>query len=130
MVRKARSELGELESAVMEQLWALPQDGWLSVREVHERLVDRELAYTTVMTVLDRLAKKDLVSRERAGRAWRYRAASTRDALTAEVLQSSLAPLAPDDRKAALLHFLDNASAEDLDVLRAGLADVERKHDR
>ncbi|GAB3494425.1 BlaI/MecI/CopY family transcriptional regulator [Flexivirga sp.] len=128
MVRQGRSGLGDLEGAVMEQLWALPEDGWLSVREVHERLVDRELAYTTVMTVLDRLAKKDLVSRERAGRAWRYRAASTRDQLTAEVLRSSLAPLPPDDRKAALLHFLDNASAEDLDVLRAGLAEVEKRH--
>lgn len=114
----------------MEQLWALPEDGWLSVREVHERLIDRDLAYTTVMTVLDRLAKKDLVSRERAGRAWRYRAASTRDQLTAEVLRSSLEPLAPRDRKAALLHFLDNASEADIDVLRAGLADVERKHSR
>lgn len=114
----------------MEQLWALPEDGWLSVREVHERLVDRDLAYTTVMTVLDRLAKKDLVGRERAGRAWRYRAAASRDQLTAEVLQSSLAPLAPDDRKAALLSFLDNASADDIDVLRAGLAEVERKHRR
>lgn len=114
----------------MEQLWALPEGGWLSVREVHERLVDRDLAYTTVMTVLDRLAKKDLVGRERAGRAWRYRAASTRDQLTAEVLQSSLDPLAPDDRKAALLSFLDHASADDLDVLRAGLAEVERKNGR
>jgi predicted transcriptional regulator len=114
----------------MEQLWVLPEDGWLSVREVHERLVDRDLAYTTVMTVLDRLAKKELVGRERAGRAWRYRAVSTRDQLTAEVLQSSLAQLAPDDRKAALLSFLDNASDADIDVLRAGLAEVERKHGR
>lgn len=113
----------------MEQLWALPPDGWLSVREVLERLVDRDLAYTTVMTVLDRLAKKDLVSRERVGRAWRYRATASRDQLTAEVLQSSLAPLPADERKAALLHFLDNATAEDLDVLRAGLAEVERRRD-
>ena len=33
---------------------------------------EREIAYTTVMTVLDRIAKKDLVNRERDGRAWRY----------------------------------------------------------
>ena len=51
--------LGDLERVVMERLWdAGPTDG-ATVREVHEALEkDREIAYTTVMTVLDRLAKK------------------------------------------------------------------------
>lgn len=47
----------------------------LSVRDVHEGLhYPRDVAYTTVLTVLDRLAKKDVVLRERDGRAWLYRA--------------------------------------------------------
>ncbi len=52
--------LGELERAVMDHLWdsSEPQ----TVRQVHEALsAHRELAYTTVMTVLQRLAKKQLV---------------------------------------------------------------------
>lgn len=64
--------LGDLEQHVMAVLWRAP--GPLLVREVHQALnYPREVAYTTVMTVLDRLAKKDAVARERDGRAWRYR---------------------------------------------------------
>lgn len=58
--------LGELETAIMRVLWATPQP--LTVRAVFEVLVeDRQLAYTTVMTVLDRLAKKGVVLREPPG---------------------------------------------------------------
>jgi predicted transcriptional regulator len=75
-----RNRLGDLERAVMEELWnttdAHPEGR--TVREVHDSIgVDRGLAYTTLMTVLDRMAKKDLVQRERDGRAWRYTPAST-----------------------------------------------------
>lgn len=69
------SLLGELERAVMEVLWQT--DAALSVRDVHAALADRDLAYTTVMTVLDRLAKKGICSRELEGRAWLYRPART-----------------------------------------------------
>lgn len=62
---------GDLEQAVMEVLWASPAA--MSVRDVHAALSrDRELAYTTVMTVMDRLAKKGQLQRELDGRAWRY----------------------------------------------------------
>ena len=58
--------LGELERSVMNVLWdaAAP----LTVREVLDGLGDRDLAYTTVMTVLDRLGSKEMVRRERDGR--------------------------------------------------------------
>src|SRR6478609_5840063 len=84
-----RNRLGDLERVVMEELWttsdAHPEGR--TVREVHDAIgVDRGLAYTTLMTVLDRMAKKGLVHRERDGRAWRYTAASTRAELTSEAL--------------------------------------------
>lgn len=79
--------LGELEAKVMEVLWhaAAP----MSVRQVHTVLaVDRDLAYTTVMTVLDRLAKKEIVQRERDGRQWLYQPTTSRGALiAAEILE-------------------------------------------
>src|SRR6516165_8290829 len=70
--------LGELERAIMDVLWESTEP--LTVRQVGERLTDRELAHTTVMTVLDRLAKKGFARRERDGRAWRYCAAADREA--------------------------------------------------
>ena len=49
------TRLGELERAVMDQLWCMPEAQ--TVRQVHEALsARRDLAYTTVMTVLQRLA--------------------------------------------------------------------------
>ena len=72
------NSLGELERRVMDRLWATP--GPQSVRDVHLALsAERDLAYTTVMTVLDRLAKKALVRRTRDGRAYLYEPAQGRD---------------------------------------------------
>jgi predicted transcriptional regulator len=60
--------LGPLEVRVMEVLWAA---GECSVRDVVEQL-DRKLAYTTVMTTLDRLFKKGLLDRQKSERAFLY----------------------------------------------------------
>lgn len=66
----------------MEMLWAADSD--MSVREVHEVLLaDGKIAYTTVMTVLDRLAKKGVVERRQESRAWIYRPAHTKAAFLA-----------------------------------------------
>lgn len=92
---------GELEQAVMDILWSRPSA--LSVRDVHALLAtDRELAYTTVMTVLDRLAKKGLLVRNLEGRAWLYRPANSRAAeVSAEVL-GLLGRLTPEERREVL----------------------------
>ena len=67
-----RSELPDLELACMRILW---EGGDLTVREVRERLApQRSLAYTTILTVLDRLAHKGVVSRRKVGRAHLYHA--------------------------------------------------------
>jgi predicted transcriptional regulator len=60
--------LGHLEFSVMEILWEV---GESSVREVRAQL-NRPLAYTTVMTTLERLHKKFLLGRRRVGRAFLY----------------------------------------------------------
>lgn len=113
----------------MDHLWSFPEGGrGLTVREVHDALSgDRARAYTTVMTVLDRLARKGLVQRERDGRAWRYAPAATRDQLTAETMRRTLGDLGAPDRRAALLHFLDASSPAELEELRAALAELERR---
>ena len=115
--------LGELERSVMDRLWAEP--GPQSVRDVHAALLrERELAYTTVMTVLDRLSKKGLVVRTQDGRAYRYAAAQSREALVAEVMHTAL----DDDqahRTAALVEFVGRVSPEEAEAMRQALARLE-----
>ena len=101
--------LGDLEREVMTQLWEAGEP--LTVRQVHERLSrDRELAYTTVMTVLDRLAKKGVVRQERADRAYRYAPVQSREEMTAAVMFDALS--STPDRDAALAHFVGRLSPE------------------
>lgn len=73
--------LGTLERDVMDVLWARAD---LAVRDVQSRL-DRPIAYTTVMTTLDRLFKKGLLERRQSGRAFLYSAALTRAQLQAQI---------------------------------------------
>lgn len=104
----------------MEQLWGAADA--LTVREVHERLsITRELAYTTVMTVLDRLAGKGMVQRQREGRAWRYRPSASREAYVAQLMLDAL-DLSPS-RDAALVRFARSMTGAEAEVLRAALAD-------
>jgi predicted transcriptional regulator len=126
-----RANLGDLERSVMETLWDAG-DGWLTVREVHDVLArDRDIAYTTVMTVLDRMTRKQLVEREREGRAWKYRPTQSRGAMTAEVMRQALGEFAQEDnqrdRQAALVAFVGEASDADRRALRDALAELERR---
>ena len=66
--------LGPLEISVMDTLW---DRGEANVHDVAQRL-GRPLAYTTVMTTLDRLFKKGLLTRRKAERAFLYAARFTR----------------------------------------------------
>ncbi|WP_052462694.1 BlaI/MecI/CopY family transcriptional regulator [Nigerium massiliense] len=89
--------LGELEHQVMTVLWH--RTSAASVREVHDELsAHRELAYTTVMTVLDRLAKKGIALRELDGRAWFYRPAMSCVDLHADEIVALLDSCGPDSR--------------------------------
>ncbi len=124
-MRKNAVRLGDLERVVMEHLWNAARGA--TVREVHSALeADRDIAYTTVMTVLDRLSKKDIVTREREGRAWRYHAANSREEMSAQAMRHTVDRL-ETDRRAAMLHFLDDATPEEIDDLKAALADVEAR---
>ena len=83
------TRLGELERAVMDHLWA--SDEPQTVRQVHEALsAHRDLAYTTIMTVLQRLAKKNLVVQHRDDRAHRYAPTHGRDELVAGLMVDAL----------------------------------------
>jgi predicted transcriptional regulator len=115
-------QMGQLEAVVMDLLWSC--DGPASVREVLGDLQrDRDIAYTTVMTVMDNLHRKGLLVRHMEGRAYRYQPAQSRAehnaALMGEVLAGS------NDRTATLLHFLEQMPAADVAQLRAALGSRE-----
>ena len=115
------NRLGDLERAIMDVLWET--DAPLTVREVSVRLTERNLAHTTVMTVLDRLAKKGFAKRQRDGRAWRYCPAATRETYVAELMLTALDQTG--DRTAALTRFAQSVSGVEADVLRDALEVLE-----
>ena len=109
--------LGELERAVMDVLWESAEP--LTVRQVGARLTDRDLAHTTVMTVLDRLAKKGFARRQREGRAWRYCAAEDQETYVTELMM--YAHDQTGDRSDALTSFARRVSDSEAQVLRRAL---------
>lgn len=113
-------QLGQLEATVMQHLWSV--GGPVSVREMLEVLAEeRPLAYTTVMTVMDNLHSKGLVTREKQGKAYLYLPASSRDEHTAEVLQQVLAE--SQDRTAALMHLVGKMDASEAADLLSALSE-------
>jgi len=67
--------LGRLEREVLDQIW---QRGEVTVREIYLAFEER-IAYTTLMTTLDRLYKKQILIRRKDGRAFLYRASVSRE---------------------------------------------------
>jgi predicted transcriptional regulator len=122
------TRLGELERAVMDHLWSSGEPQ--TVRQVHEALsARRDLAYTTIMTVLQRLAKKNLVVQHRDDRAHRYAAMHGRDELVAGLMVDALDQVSDSgSREAALVHFVERVGADEAAALRRALAELESKH--
>lgn len=115
---------GELEHRVMTVLWAA--NGPMTPREVHEVIsAKRNLAYTTVMTILTRLWEKEEVSRHKQGRSFAYEPVVGRDERVAQRLQEVLD--AADDRIVALNTFIIALPADARAALRASLRDRKGK---
>src|ERR1700686_3239042 len=87
--RSARRQLGPLQQRMLDGLWA---KGSATVRELIEYCC-QELAYTTVMTTLDRLFKKGLLTRSEEGRAFRYAPRLSREEFQREAAGHALRQL-------------------------------------
>ena len=121
----SRRPLGALERAVMDFAWSRET---LTVHDACEALADRALAYNTVMTTLDRLFKKGLLAREKAGHAYAYRARLGRDAYERLLVAAVLEDLPTASRDAVLCGFLDFVTTDDatLDALERLIAERKR----
>ncbi len=123
--------LGSLERQVMDVIWG---GNACTVRDVHA-MMRRPVAYTTVMTTLDRLFKKGFVARTRQGRAFLYTAARTRAEVEAAMASGVLGGLLAHGTGAAmpiLSNLVDavgsqHDGAELLDALEA-LVRERRRH--
>jgi predicted transcriptional regulator len=107
---------GSLERGVLEALWRAP--GRASVRELRGAFPD--LAYTTLMTTLDRLHKKGVLERERAGRAFQYAPRFSRETLLSRLAEEAIGGLLGDAGPGArplLSCFVEAVGRRDAELL-------------
>ena len=108
--------LGKLERQVMEETWRL---GEVTVRDIH-RAFEERIAYTTLMTTLDRLFKKKLLERRKDGRAFLYSAVVSRDDLDRGIKEDVVDGLlgnGADGVEPVLACIVDTITARDRELL-------------
>lgn len=127
--RPKQLSLGPLEAEILNIVWEF---GCATVKDIHDRILsdpDRELAYTSVTTVLNRLTKKGWLICDKEGRAFYYKPTVTKQQAQAieaqEHLHRFLAVGSPEI-VAAFADNLDAASVERLNAI-AGRIDDARK---
>lgn len=120
--------LTPLELEIMQVLW---EQGASTVSEVQPKLKG-DLAYTTVQTMLTVLLKKDKVTREPEGRAYRYRAAVSRDRATGGALKDMVKRMFGGSPEALLMALVDTRqiSAEQLTRIAEKLTAPENPQDK
>lgn len=117
--------LGSLERQVMQLFWAQAQPlQQLTVREVHEHLGGHgtDVAYTTIMTVMSRLADKKMLERTLIGRGYAYQAKVDAQHAVWQATEDFVHSLQGEFGETALVHF-----AETLPTLDPKLAKQLRK---
>lgn len=118
--------LGPLETEVMEAVWVR---GDTTVRDVHASLARRrDIAYTTVMTTMGRLAGKGLLKRDTSGLAHRYRASVTREEYANSTVHNVVDWLVHSFPEPAISYFVDVVNDGDdpavLDALRTKIDEL------
>ena len=107
---------GDLEEAVLSHLW---QTGTATVRDLHEAVgAPRDLVYTTIARVLDRLTTKGLVARDMVGRTHVYRALADRALVESALVRERIGQMLGGDPLPAVTALVD--AVEEID---AGLLD-------
>lgn len=120
-----RKILGDLEAEIMEYLWSRPAEQGVTVREVYEAiLAQRHIAYTTVMSTMTRLAKKQVLRVTTEQTAYLYYPTMTQEALLSHVAGRMMEDV--------LLHFSDalqgpEASSDTLERARTLLEEITKR---
>jgi predicted transcriptional regulator len=107
-----RKILGDLEADVMDVLWLRRQ---ATVREVHGCLCEeREIAYTTVMTVMARLTQKKLLVREKDGNAFIYAPVLSKKEFTKRAVSEIVDGLMDGFAEPVMAHLIERLGQEDM----------------
>jgi predicted transcriptional regulator len=105
-VSRSFNTLGDLQKAVMEVLWSAGDAGVQAVRDRLDR--GNDLAYTTILSVLQKLEKLGWVKRRREGRSHVYRAARTRDQEGVRSIRKIVEDVFGGDRLRLFQHLIDD----------------------
>lgn len=115
MKKKALDDLGELQRAVIEIIWEL---GRANVHQVRERLASsKTLAYTTVLTTLQKLEKAGWLTHKAEGRSYVYLPTGTRDQAGAGSLRKFIKHVFDGDAMLMFQHLIRQTNLKD-DELR------------
>ena len=126
MAKKPIDQLGELQGAILEAVWDLEQ---ATVHEVRDRLkLQKKLAYTTVLTALQRLEKAGLVKHQRQGKSHVYLATDSREEAGTQSILRLIKSTFQGNALLMLQHLMDreNLTNEELSELRK-MIDQKRK---
>jgi predicted transcriptional regulator len=117
--------LGPLEAEIMEVVWA---QGEVTVRDVHKTLnKSRDIAYTTVMTTLGRLADKGFLRRVEAQPAHRFSAILSREQYASSTVKSVVDWLVNHFPDPAVSYFIDRVEKEDEQVIERLRQAIEQR---
>jgi predicted transcriptional regulator len=115
---------GELQLQLMAALWRLEEG---TVEQVRRALpADRQGAYTTVQTVLNRLAERGLLSRDRQGQAIVYRPRISESDYLSRSIEHTLAGASTEARQAALAQLVGTLQGDELLELQRLAREIER----
>jgi predicted transcriptional regulator len=114
MPRTARHVPPPLELLCLRALWSLGEGNVKAVQQIVAQ--SRPLAYTTIMTVLDRLVRKNMLARRKVGRSFTYAPQATRDAARRAAVRELLDGYF-DGSEEALLQFLQRRPDESSTVM-------------
>jgi predicted transcriptional regulator len=123
------SLFGALELRVLEVLWERGAE--VAVRDVLPHFPNA--AYTTVMTTMERLHRKGVLERRKAGRAFLYRPAQSREALESRIIVRTLEPLLNGNAEPVLSCLVEEVSRHDeklLDELERLVREKRKQQER
>lgn len=131
--RPQKLSLGFLEKEILEIIWNL---GNASAKDIHETILanpDRELAYASITTVLQRLMKKGWLQYKKQGRAFYWYALVTKEqaqAILSHAQLNNFLAISNPDLVASFADSIDTASIEQIQAIASRLEQIRQQREK